>query len=102
MREMSYAEALSMGLVESLERDPTVTLMGAGYGGFSAESSRYGVLRERFADRISNPPIAELGYCGVAIGAAMTGLRPIVAIGTGSFSFEAFPQILNEAGVACY
>lgn len=102
MPEMSYAAALAQGLVECLERDPSVTLFGAGYGGFTTERGRYSVLRERFAGRITDPPISELGYCGVAIGAAMTGLRPIVELGTASFSFEAFPQIVNEAAVACY
>jgi pyruvate dehydrogenase E1 component beta subunit len=62
----------------------------------------YGVLREKYADRITDTPISELGYCGLATGAAMTGLRPIVALSTSAFSFEAWPQILNEAAVASY
>jgi pyruvate dehydrogenase E1 component beta subunit len=52
-----------------------------------------------------NTPTASptrLGYCGIAVGAAMTGLRPIVALSTAAFSFEAWPQIVNEAAVACY
>lgn len=102
MRELTFAEALAEGLMESLEADPRVVLFGAGYGGLTQYRAAYNALRERFRDRIQDLPISELGYCGVATGAAMTGLRPIVAIGTGSFSLEAFPQILNEAGVACY
>ncbi len=101
MPEMTYAQALSSALVRALEKDPTVTLIGAGFGGLT-ERAAYQVLRQRFADRIYDPPIAELGYCGIAAGAAMTGLRPIVTIGTGTFSLEAVPQIMNEAGIAYY
>lgn len=102
MRELTYAEALAEGLRESLEQDARVVLIGAGFGGLTPYRAAYGGLREQFADRITDPPISELGACGLAIGAAMTGLRPIVTLGTGSFSFEAFPQILNEAAVIHY
>jgi pyruvate dehydrogenase E1 component beta subunit len=49
---------------------------------------------------MKSPPIAELGFCGIAAGAAMAGLRPLVDIGTATFSYEAIPQIVNEAAVA--
>ena len=101
MKEMNFAEGLSLGLLESLEQDERIVLMGAGYGG-QFHRSVFAPVRQRFGDRITDPPIAELGYCGIAIGAALTGLRPIVAIGTGSFSYEAFPQIVNEAPQAHY
>lgn len=97
MRELTYAEALAEGLAEILEADDRVVLFGAGMG---APAGR--LIRERYADRFTNPPISEIGYCGIAIGAAMAGLRPIVAISTATFSFEAFPQILNEAAPAHY
>ncbi len=102
MTNMTFARALSMGLQEVLEADERVVLMGAGFGGFQADPNAYAPIRQRFGHRITNPPIAELGYCGIAIGAALTGLRPIVAIGTGSFSYEAFAQIANEAPQAYY
>ena len=102
MKEMTFAEALVLGLTECLDRDPRVTLINAGYGGLTPYRATYAVLRERYADRITDTPISELGYCGIAIGAAMTGLRPIVALSTAAFSFEAWPQIVNEAAVACY
>jgi len=102
MKEMTFAEGLSLGLQESLEQDERVVLIGAGFGGLTPYRGAYAPIRGRFSDRITDPPIAELGYCGIAIGAAMTGLRPIVAIGTGAFSFEAFPQIANEAPQAYY
>jgi pyruvate dehydrogenase E1 component beta subunit len=102
MTEMTHAEALALGLTECLDKDPSVVLINAGYGGLTPHRASYGVLREKYADRITDTPISELGYCGLATGAAMTGLRPIVALSTSAFSFEAWPQILNEAAVACY
>ncbi len=47
-----------------------------------------------------SPPISELGFCGLATGAAMAGLRPIVDLSTGSFIYEAWPQVANEAANA--
>ncbi|MDE2837790.1 MAG: alpha-ketoacid dehydrogenase subunit beta [Chloroflexota bacterium] len=102
MRQMTYSEAMAIGIQEALAEDERVVLMGAGFGGLRGDPAVWSPLRENFRDRITNPPIAELGYCGIAVGAALTGLRPIVAIGTGSFSFEAFPQIANEAPQAHY
>ncbi len=102
MKEMTFAQALALGLTECLEQDPRVTLINASYGGLTPHRTSYKVLREKYADRITDTPISELGYCGIAVGAAMTGLRPIVALSTAAFSFEAWPQIVNEAAVACY
>jgi pyruvate/2-oxoglutarate/acetoin dehydrogenase E1 component len=101
MKEMTFAEALGLGVQEAIEQDERVVLMGAAFGG-QIGAGASAPLRERFPNRMIDPPIAELGYCGIAIGAAMTGLRPIVAIGTGSFAYEAFPQIVNEAPLAFY
>jgi pyruvate/2-oxoglutarate/acetoin dehydrogenase E1 component len=102
MTEMTYAQALALGLTECLDADPRVTLINSSYGGLTPFRATYNVLREKYADRITDTPISELGYCGIAVGAAMTGLRPIVALSTAAFSFEAWPQIVNEAAVACY
>jgi acetoin:2,6-dichlorophenolindophenol oxidoreductase subunit beta len=102
MTEMTFAEALAFGLTECLDKDPRVVLINASYGGLTPHRNSFAVLRQKYADRITDTPIAELGYCGIAIGAAMTGLRPIVALSTAAFSFEAWPQIVNEAAVACY
>src|SRR5262249_4610750 len=102
MTEMTYAEALALGLTECLDADPRVVLINASFGGLTPHRNSFAVLRQKYADRITDCPIAELGYCGIAIGAAMTGLRPIVALSTAAFSFEAWPQIVNEAAVACY
>ena len=70
-------------------------MVGTGSG--QAQLAR---LREKYSSRIKNPPIAELGFCGIAAGAAMAGLRPLVDIGTATFSYEAIPQIVNEAAIA--
>jgi pyruvate/2-oxoglutarate/acetoin dehydrogenase E1 component len=102
MTEMTIAQALALGLTECLDADPRVTLINSSYGGLTPFRATYNVLREKYADRITDTPISELGYCGIAVGAAMTGLRPIVALSTAAFSFEAWPQIVNEAAVACY
>ncbi len=81
-------------LMRSNER--AVIIGGAGFGGL-LHSHYVKPLLDEFDDRIVRTPIAELGFCGMGIGAAIAGLYPIVTIGTGSFAFEAWPQIVNEA-----
>jgi len=102
MREISYGLAMAEGMMEALDRDERIILINGGYGGLSAARSAFDRLRRDYASRILNPPISELGSCGMAVGAAMTGLRPMVSVGTGSFIFEAFPQVINEAPQAYY
>ncbi len=102
MRVMAYYEAKFEALRQALAADDRVHLIG---GTFSSLSPRRGLFQEiaqRYPDRVLSPPISELGYCGLAIGAAMAGLRPIVDLGTGSFIFEAWPQVVNEAANAFY
>ena len=78
------------------EDDSIVIIGGASFGGLHHQGfSR--PLFEEFNDRIMRTPIAELGFCGLGVGGAIAGLKPIVTIGTGSFAFEAWPQITNEA-----
>ncbi len=102
MREITYAEALIEGLREALGADPRVHLIGGYFFGLSPRRALMTRLREDFPDRVSDPPIAELGYCGIGIGAALAGLRPIVDVATASFIFQAWPQIVNEAANARY
>jgi pyruvate/2-oxoglutarate/acetoin dehydrogenase E1 component len=101
MREMRYVEALAEALDEILSEEPRVTLIGAGFGGLSPSAVALNPVREKHAARIKWPPIAELGYCGIGIGAAMVGMRPIIELSTATFSYEAIPQIVNEAAIAC-
>ncbi len=99
-QEMTIGEALVGALAESLEKDRRVVLIGGGLVSSGPAQAQFAKLRQKFSNRMKSPPIAELGYCGIAVGAAMAGLRPLVDIGTATFSYEAIPQIVNEAAVA--
>ncbi len=103
MREISYTEALREALTEEMRRDPNVFLLGediAAYGG------AFGVSRglvDLFGDRrVVNTPISEPGFTGLAIGAAMTGLRPVVEIMFMDFLPLIADQLLNLAGKLRY
>lgn len=100
-RTITFAQAVAEALDEILTEDDRVTLIGAGFAGQTAGAAHMNVVRERYAARIKYPPIAELAYCGIGIGAAMAGLRPIIDLSTATFSYEAIPQIINEAAIAC-
>lgn len=97
VRQMSYAEALVLGLRRALESDDRVRLMGQYFVGLTDHRKLVADLRDDFPDRVWYPPIAEIGYVGAGIGAAISGLRPIVDIATASFIFQAFSQVVNEA-----
>src|SRR5215468_2492369 len=99
-QEMTLGESLVSALAEALEKDPRVLLIGGGLVGSGPGQAQFARLRQKYASRIKSPPIAELGYCGIAAGAAMVGLRPLVDVGTATFSYEAIPQIVNEAAIA--
>ena len=99
-REMTIGEALVSAFGESLAQEPRVVLIGGGLVGSGRGQAEFARLRQQYANRIKSPPIAELAFCGIAAGAAMAGLRPLVDIGTATFSYEAIPQIVNEAAVA--
>jgi acetoin:2,6-dichlorophenolindophenol oxidoreductase subunit beta len=100
-RDMTIGEAFVSALGESMAQDPSVILIGGGLVSSGPAQAEFARLRQKFAQRIKSPPIAELGFCGIAAGAAMAGLRPLVDIGTATFSYEAIPQIVNEAAIAC-
>ncbi|MBI4528413.1 MAG: alpha-ketoacid dehydrogenase subunit beta [Deltaproteobacteria bacterium] len=105
MRELAYYEAKLEALREILDSDDKAHLIadsGSGFLGLSPRRTLFRELAKDFSGRILSPPISELGFCGLAVGAAMTGLRPIVDIGTASFVFEAWPQVVNEAANAFY
>jgi pyruvate/2-oxoglutarate/acetoin dehydrogenase E1 component len=102
MRQITYAEGMARGLTEVLERDERVRLMGQYFFGLTEHRSKTVEIRKRFGDRIWDPPIAENGYVGTAIGAAISGLRPIVDVATASFIFQAWSQVVNEAANVHY
>lgn len=98
MRELRYREALREALAEEMERDERVFLMGEEVGHYQGAYKVTEGLLERFgARRVIDTPIAESGFAGVGIGAAMVGLRPIIEFMTWNFSAVAFDQILNNA-----
>ncbi len=97
MRRITYAEAMARGLTEALSGDPRVMLMGQYFFGLTRHRTLTVDIRTRFPDRVWDPPIAEVGYVGTGIGAAISGLRPIVDVATASFIFQAFSQVVNEA-----
>lgn len=102
MNEITYAEALARGLRSALESDDRVRLMGQYFFGLTRHRGLMAQIRNDFPDRIWFPPIAEIGYVGTGIGAAISGLRPIVDVATASFIFQAFSQVVNEAANVRY
>lgn len=99
MRVVRYSQALAEAVDEVLDEDPQVTLIGARFTGFTRSARIMDPVVEKHAARIVWPPISELACCGVAVGAAMVGMRPIVEMSTATFSYEAIPQIVNEAAI---
>lgn len=97
-REIALRDALNEAMSEEMRRDETVFLMGeevAEYNGAYKVSK--GMLDEFGAKRVIDTPIAELGFAGIGVGAAMNGLRPIVEFMTWNFAILAFDQIVNNA-----
>jgi pyruvate dehydrogenase E1 component beta subunit len=98
MAEVTVREALNIALAEELERDKNVFLIGEEVGHYNGAYKVSQNLMARFGeDRVIDTPIAEAGFAGLAIGAAMAGLRPIVEFMTWNFSLVAIDQILNNA-----
>jgi pyruvate dehydrogenase E1 component beta subunit len=98
MREIAFREALREAMSEEMRRDEKVFLMGeevAEYNG--AYKVSQGMLDEFGAKRVIDTPIAELGFAGIGVGAAMNGLRPIIEFMTFNFSLVAIDQIINSA-----
>ncbi len=97
-RQVYYADAIREALAEEMRRDPNVVLFGediALYGG--AFGVTRGLVEEFGAERVVNTPISEGGFTGVAIGAALTGLRPVVEYMFMDFITLAIDQIVNHA-----
>jgi len=103
MAEITYREALNQALREEMARDETVFLMGeevAEYDGAYKVSK--GLLKEFGSMRVVDSPISELGFAGLGVGAAMTGLRPVIEFMTFNFSILALDQVLNHAAKMLY
>ncbi|PYV16452.1 MAG: alpha-ketoacid dehydrogenase subunit beta, partial [Acidobacteria bacterium] len=100
---ITYREALNQALREEMRRDEHVFLMGEEVGFYQgAYKVSKGLLEEFGADRVLDTPITELGFTGLAVGAAMAGLRPVVEMMTFNFSLLALDQIVNSAAKMLY
>ena len=98
MREIQFREAICEAMSEEMRRDESVLLLGeevAEYNG--AYKASKGMLDEFGPRRVIDTPIAELGFAGIAVGAAMNGLRPVVEFMTWNFAILAADQIINSA-----
>jgi pyruvate dehydrogenase E1 component beta subunit len=103
MTEVLLFEALRKGLEEEMDRDPTVMVMGEDVGHYGGSYKVTKGFAERYGDlRLLDTPIAENSFTGMAIGAAMTGLRPVVEGMNMGFLLLAFNQIANNAGMLHY
>ncbi len=90
MATQSYAAALVQALHDSLVEDDRVSLIGSYVLGLGPQRHLMDPLRQKFRDRIADPPTSEAGAAAVGIGAARAGLRPFVDLGTAAFSFLAW------------
>ena len=102
-RTLSYAEAIREAMTIAMEADPTVILMGEDIGVYGGAFQVTLDLVDRFGtDRVMDTPISELGGAGVAVGAALTGLKPIFEFQFSDFAMLAMEQIVNQAAKLRY
>ena len=103
MREMTIVEALREALAEEMSRDPTVFLMGEDVGRAGGVFNVTAGLQAEFGkDRVMDTPISEAGFTGMGVGAALTGMRPVVEILFCDFLTLAMDQIVNQAAKLHY
>ncbi|MEI9415532.1 alpha-ketoacid dehydrogenase subunit beta [Mesorhizobium sp. Cs1321R2N1] len=98
VRELSYAQAIQEAMAIAMDMDERVFLMGEDIGVYGGAFQVTGDLVERYgAERVLDTPISELGGAGVAVGAALTGMRPIFEFQFSDFATLAMEQIVNQA-----
>jgi pyruvate dehydrogenase E1 component beta subunit len=103
MAKITYREAVRRAMIEEMEKDPNVFLMGEEVGHYQgAYKVSQGMLEKFGEERVVDTPISEQGFAGLGIGAAMLGLRPIIEFMTWNFSLVAFDQIYNNAAKMLY
>ena len=103
MPTLTYRDALNQALREEMQRDPDVFLMGEEVGLYQgAYKVSRGLLEEFGPRRVVDTPIAELGFAGIGVGAAMAGLRPVIEFMTWNFAVLALDQIVNAAAKMLY
>jgi len=98
MAVITYREALNQALDEEMARDPDVFLMGEEVGVYNGAYKVSKGLLDKYGEmRVVDTPITELGFAGLGVGAAMTGVRPVIEFMTWNFAILAFDQIFNSA-----
>ncbi|HEU5299643.1 MAG TPA: pyruvate dehydrogenase complex E1 component subunit beta [bacterium] len=103
MAELTYRDALRTTLIEEMDRDRAVVLMGEDIGLYQGTFRVTADLLDRYGPtRVMDTPISELGFIGAAIGMAMLGLRPVVEVMTWNFALLALDQIVNNAAKVRY
>jgi pyruvate dehydrogenase E1 component beta subunit len=103
MARITMREAISQAMWEEMERDPKVFILGEEVGVWGGSYAVTKGFYDHFGgERVRDTPIAEAAIIGAAIGAAMTGLRPIAELMTINFAFSAFDHIVNEAAKLHY
>ena len=95
---ITYLEAIRRAQEEALAEDPSVFLYGQDIGAFGGAFKATKNLAEAFPGRVLDSPISEDAMVGVAVGAAVDGMRPVVEMQFADFSTVAFNQIVNQAG----
>ena len=103
MKEMTYRDALRLGLQESMQSDPTIVILGEEVGCYGgAYGVTKGLLDEFGRDWVRDTPISEEILVGAAVGAAMTGLRPVAELMYVDFITLAMDQLVNQAAKIRY
>src|ERR1700678_3028741 len=103
VRELTLGEAVREALAEEMRRDPRVFIMGEDVAeAGTAFKVLNGLVQEFGPERVLDTPISEAGFTGIGVGAAMTGLRPVVDIMFGDFSTLVMDQMVNQAAKAHY
>src|SRR6478672_11405785 len=103
VRELTYSQAIQEALAQAMDADPRVFLMGEDIGVYGGAFQVTGDLVHRFgADRVMDTPISELGAAGVAVGAALAGMRPVFEFQFSDFATLAMEQIVNQAAKIRY
>ena len=101
-REITFGQAIREALAEEMRRDSTVCIMGEDVAEAGTPFKVLSGLLEEFGkDRVLDTPISEAGFTGLAVGAAMTGMRPVVDIMFGDFITLTMDQMVNQACRDC-
>jgi pyruvate dehydrogenase E1 component beta subunit len=103
MRQLFYNQAIGEGIAEEMSRDPSVVLWGIDIGPYGGANGVTKGLYERFGkERVIDMPVSELGYVGMGVGAAVTGMRPVIELQFSDWITLASEMIINQAAKMRY